>query len=367
MGLRIPILVPKGRKLRVVIYARYSTEEQDATSITDQFTSCRASLIDAGIKDADITELSDEEMSGELSSRHGINQVRDGVDDKLFDILLCEESSRLFRNQTACFELIETAVDNDIRAICFNDLIDTAEPDWDVRLHDAQRHHCEANRFTRLRIARKMQGLWKLGAAVGPLRTGYRRKPTTPATESDPAKGPFFDEIDPKWNTAIIELFERAANEDLPWSIGEWATKLGLPKCGNAKSPVWRDADVVAMVRRPIYRGVDEYRLTVQKRKRRSGQKRSVPNSPEEVWTRDMPHLRIVPDWLWYKANDAITKRRTRSSYVKGPEHPLTGLPRDSRDPLLNRCCDVCGGKMYGGGRNEGGYRCANAKRENAG
>jgi len=35
-------------------------------------------------------------------------------------------------------------------------------------------------------------------AAVGMLKPGYLRKPTAPATETEPAIGPFFDEVDRK-------------------------------------------------------------------------------------------------------------------------------------------------------------------------
>ncbi len=39
-----PIERPAGRRLRVLIYARYSTEEQNPRSIDDQFTFCIAFL-----------------------------------------------------------------------------------------------------------------------------------------------------------------------------------------------------------------------------------------------------------------------------------------------------------------------------------
>jgi hypothetical protein len=41
---------------------------------------------------------------------------------------------------------------------------------------------------------------------------------------------------------------------------------------------------------------------------------RSADEDPAAILTRDMPHLRIVPDWLWYQANRAIEERTTRKS-----------------------------------------------------
>jgi DNA invertase Pin-like site-specific DNA recombinase len=362
LRLRVPIVCPPGRKLRVLIYARYSSAEQQASSITDQIRFCKQFLEQLGIE-ADITELSDEETSGELRDRPGINEVRSGTDAKRWDLELYEDSSRMFRNHTACFELVETAVDNDIRVICINDFVDTAEPDWAARLNEAQRHHCEANRYTRYRIARNRRGLWESGAAMGLLLPGYQRRPTVAATLKEPAQGPFFDAIDPKEEKQIYEAYERVAREDPPWLVRQWLKSEKLRKCSNAKLPDYTDHDLNALIRRPIYRGVETYRATVTKKKLRSGKKRVVPNKPEEVWTRPMPHLRIVPDWLWYKANEAIDKRRRCENNPRGSDSPLYGKSRDSRGPLGDLfVCGICGAKMYKEGRIEGGYRCKNAK-----
>ena len=86
-------------------------------------------------------------------------------------------------------------------------------------------------------------------------------------------------------------------------------------------------------------------------------------NSPEAVLTRQAPHLRIVSDHVWYEANAAIDRRRSRLAVPSGADHPLTGKPRDSRGLLATIfVCGICGGPMHGEGRNEGGYRCARAK-----
>ena len=55
---------------------------------------------------------------------------------------------------------------------------------------------CPSNFYTRQRIRRAHDGLSARGAAVGNSVIGYKRRPTVPATESEPAKGTFYDEID---------------------------------------------------------------------------------------------------------------------------------------------------------------------------
>ena len=162
--LRTPITIPKGRPLRIVIFARYSSDEQNPRSIDDQVAYCRSFLESLDIQNASIDVITDEGISGEIVSRPGIEEVYAGCCDRRWDLLLCEDASRLYRHETACAELIETAVDEGIRCICINDLIDTAEEDWEDRLHEAMRHHAKCNRYTSRRIqtdALPLCGKWE--------------------------------------------------------------------------------------------------------------------------------------------------------------------------------------------------------------
>jgi DNA invertase Pin-like site-specific DNA recombinase len=133
----------RGPKLRVLVCARYSTEEQDASSIPDQDAYCRR-LVDQQEVEVGYELIFDAEMSGELVSRPGIDKVRQGISERRWDLIICEDSSRLYRNVGACISLVEEAVDNGIRVICINDDVDTAEEQWLDRLVEAQSHHTVA-------------------------------------------------------------------------------------------------------------------------------------------------------------------------------------------------------------------------------
>jgi DNA invertase Pin-like site-specific DNA recombinase len=367
LRVRIAIQKPAGRRLRVIIYARYSTEEQHPSSIDDQIAYCKEFLKTNGITDAEIVVFQDAEMSGELVSRPGIDEVRARIHSRWPDLLLCEDSSRLFRHETACGELIETAVDLNVRCIAINDDVDTFDEDWDDRLHEAARHHARANKYTARRIKRRMDGLWRMGAAIGLLRPGYKRKPTVPATATEPAQGPFFDEKDDEWIHVIYETYERVARKDPPWLVAQWVTEQKLPKCSNSTIKEWTDRNVIDLIKRTIYRGVETYRAKYVHKERRSGKRKQLRNQPGAVLTRLMEHLRIVPDGLWYAANEAITDRNLCGLGPSGLDHPLAGIPRDSRFALSKVFfCGVCKtGKMYKEGQPGAKYRtfyeCSNA------
>ena len=69
------------------------------------------------------------EISGEIADRPGINQVWAGIKDHRWDVILAEESSRLYQHMTLASLLFDTAVDAGIRVICPTDYIDTAD-EW---------------------------------------------------------------------------------------------------------------------------------------------------------------------------------------------------------------------------------------------
>jgi DNA invertase Pin-like site-specific DNA recombinase len=368
MNLRETLVMPADRPLDVLIHTRYSTDEQSQSSIDGQINSCQRFLTanlprDCTLEQVNVEIIREPEISGEIADRPGINQVWAGIKTHRWDVILAEESSRLYRHMTFASQFFDTAVDAGIRVICPTDFIDTADEDWPERLHAALGHHGRANHFTRRRIKRAQENRWLSGAAMGPLAIGYRRRPSIPATATDPARGPFFDSIDEERKPVIVEIFERTANDEPPWAIADWLTSITFPKAKNSQKPEWSAGNVTSLLRRPIYRGEEVFRTKFSKRELRTGRSKLVWNTADGVLTRKSEHLRMVSDWLWYRANAVIDRRCTRLHPPRGPEHPLAGKPRDSRKLLSTLfVCGICGGLMHAEGRNEGGYRCANAK-----
>ncbi len=318
------IAIPKGRKLRVLIYARYSTSEQRRRSIKAQIEYCKAFLEQLNITNVEFTVFFDEKLSGELRSRPGIDQVWEGTKGRCWDLLLVEDCSRLYRDDIWCVELVRLAVDQAIRVICISDEVDTADEGWEPRLKEAAQHHALHNKYCSKRIKRAHEELWYALAALGLLRPGYRRRPSILATDEHPEEGPYFDEIDDRWAPIILETFERVAAREPMWSIAEWLTLQGLPKCNNCKSSRWTEKNVKDLIRRTIYRGFETYRDHISKKENVTGKHKPEANDDDEVLTREMPHLRIVSDVLWHMANKVIDDRALMSDSRKGASIPTT-------------------------------------------
>lgn len=248
LRVRVPIAIPKGRKASFLSIARFSKEEQRKQSNPAQHRFNRSNINEnvENRNQCEWEEVSDAAISGELRNRPGIDYVREGIARRKWELIVAEDSSRIFRNLLFCLELVSAAVDKKIRIICINDDVDTAEPGWKERLQEAQKHHCQDNKYTRNRLERTIEDLWEDGAAVGHLRSGYDRIPSVPATAREPAEGPFFDKISKKWKPKcqvarairMGQAMEAAGISDpyirltsLPETVSRWRTE------GRRKKP----------------------------------------------------------------------------------------------------------------------------------
>src|SRR4051794_32694579 len=108
MRLRTNILTFAGRLLRVCIIARYSKEEKKRKkkSIEAQVLLCKQFLKQWGLTDDEviIEVIADEGISGELVDRPGILTLRARIEGRVFDLIIAEDSSRLYRHPSACYQ-----------------------------------------------------------------------------------------------------------------------------------------------------------------------------------------------------------------------------------------------------------------------
>ena len=152
MNLREPLAIPADRPLDVLIHARYSTDEQSQSSIDGQINSCQRFLTanlprECRPEQVNVEIIREPEISGEIADRPGINQVWAGMRDHRWDVILAEESSRLYRHMTFASQFFDTAVDAGIRVICPTDYIDQASPGKPLALRrgdGAARHRLQA-------------------------------------------------------------------------------------------------------------------------------------------------------------------------------------------------------------------------------
>ena len=208
-----------------------------------------------------------------------------------------------------------------------------------------QMQHARSNFYTRQRIERAHDGLWARGAAVGNTVIGYKRRPTVPATETEPAKGPFYDEIDEEKAVVIREVFERIAAGETAARGGRVA-RLDQVRQGQVVSAGQVDRrqrqldhppdDLPRLRDLPQEGGEAEaadrqvgVRLERRGQDRRLGRARTCGSCPMRSGIR--------PTRWW-------TSRRVFKKPVRGAGHPLRGTTRQRRGLLSGVfVCGICG------------------------
>jgi site-specific DNA recombinase len=82
--------------MKVAIYARYSTDMQDRTSIDGQYRNCEEVAAQAGY--TVVARFEDEGISGTDDSRPGYRALLAAAEARKFDGIVVDETSRLTRN-----------------------------------------------------------------------------------------------------------------------------------------------------------------------------------------------------------------------------------------------------------------------------
>jgi site-specific DNA recombinase len=336
---------------RCAIYARFSSDLQDARSIGDQVALCREYVQRQRYVVVGVYE--DAAASGaSLHGRPGILRLLADANAKVFDVLIVESMSRIGRDQEdrayvrkrlRFFGIgIETPSEGAVTP-----LIDGVRAALDSEyLEDLKRH-----------TRRGMIGRVRSGLSAGGLTYGY---------QPGEAKGELI--IVEHEAAIVLRIFEEYVAGRSPRTIAARLNADGI------KPPRGRDWQASAIngnsmrgsgiLMNSLYDGRLVWNRVSMHKNPDTGRRVSRAN-PEKDWlTTPVPHLRIVPRDLFAKVQAIKAARaKVRPEHSHRPRHLLAGLLR----------CGCCGSAMvvnnvghqgrriYCGRRKEGG-RCGNGK-----
>ena len=342
--------------MKAWLYARYSDKKQSPASIEDQFRICERIAERNGFQI--VGKHFDRAITGGTRQRPGYQEMLRAARAKRFDVLVAEDTSRLWRN------LAEQAP----RLAELSDLgIEVVTLDLDTRVESAgmlsavlgasaEAYRKEIARRTR----RGLEGRAKLGKSCGGRAYGY-----IAAKDSESGE----PEIHAEQANIVREIFQWYADGKSPRWIATELNRLNVPSPGaswnrtsdrlNAKRKRgWVPTAVhgdrrrgTGILNNPAYIG--------EKIWNRSMWKRSAADSLERRWQLNDPkllirhrdeRLRIVSQELW----DAVKRRQDDTAAMtiklRGALKKNGRLPRYLLSGLLR--CEECGG----------GFRCVNGR-----
>ena len=342
--------------MRTVIYARYSSQLQNARSCADQVADCRARCSADGWPV--VATFSDDAISGAAGigeeERPGLSAALALIEGGGADQLLAESTDRIARHQGDAFAVRERLEFAGARLFT---LLDGHVDDITGTIKGLLDHRFRKDLGARIR--RGQRGAVAEGRAPAGLAYGYRTANRIDE-RGEPIRG--LRAIEPGDAAIVRRIFEEYGRGDSPRAIAE---RLNAEGVKGPKGGTWRATTINGdrvrsngMLQNELYRGVLVHNRTQKVTDPRTRKVRIRPR-PESEWVREaVPNLAIVPEALWLRVQD-LRRRHTRlgRAPVRRPRHLLSGLVK----------CGCCGGgytvrgsSQWACGKYQDGRACTN-------
>ena len=336
---------------RCAIYARFSSDRQSPTSLTDQIRKCREYAAREGWKVLDAHIYLDEAVSGASADRDGLQKLLAAATQpaRLFDCILIDDSSRLTRRLADALNLYERLAFAGIRVVAVSQGVDTFNPQAELLIGVHGLIDAVYWRELGQKTHRGMTGLALRGAHTGGRCFGYR--------SVKDASGSARLEV----NEAEAEIVRRvfALYADTGYSLKRVAHTLNAegvsapqPRKGRMQSWCVSSVRHVLLNRRYVGKIVWNTRRKIRVP---GTNKRVFRPRPESEWiVQDAPQLRIVSEEVF--AGAARRFERVKRIYGRTGQEG-NGLIAGPRRYLFSGLlkCSVCGGSITlvcGRGRN---------------
>ena len=347
--------------LRCALYARYSSDQQRAASIEDQFRVCRERADREGWKIAGAYK--DSAVSGSsVILRPGVQALLEDAGRGQLDVVLAEALDRVSRDQA------DVAVLYKHLRFAGVGIVTLAEGEIN-ELHVGLKGTMNALFLKDLaaKTHRGQRGRVEAGKAGGSLGYGYDVVKALDVA-GEPIRGE--RRINEKQAEIVRRIFREFANGASPRAIARRLNDEGIP---GPRGKRWSENTLrghakrgTGLLNNELYVG----RLVWNRQRRtlnpETGRKVSRINPPEEWVIAEVPHLRILDDDLWQAAKRRQDESAERYAAViagvrRVRTNPLnaTHRPRHLLSGLLE--CGVCGGAYVKRGQDR--YACSNHAR----
>ena len=339
----------KGATLRVAVYARYSTDDQRASSIDDQVLACHETARRHGFEVTASLIFSDSAISGQAKStlkRTQYQAMREAVRSGEVDVLICDQQCRLARSAKESLTFFDELKAHKVRLLTA-DGMDSNDPTFQLMFGIKSVFSEFFVDETIYRVKRTMNADFDRGTMISAIPYGYKKDVVrSNATDS------CYWTVCPETSEVVKEIFRNRKNG---MSLNQIAAILNgrgvvTSRQGDEKSLYWRASGVWRMLQNAIYKGV--YQVNFQQDK----------NNPRREAQRLMTEFALVSAQDW-DACQALGKgstagvegalvagrQRQRATYGGG-KNPLAGVFR----------CGTCGVNLtcHQEGKGPGSVHC---------
>jgi site-specific DNA recombinase len=294
--------------IRVVLYARYSTDLQREASIEDQLRLCREHAKHQGWTVVD--SYSDRAISGASMLRPGLQELIADAARGRFDVVLAEAMDRLSRDQEDIAGLYKRLSFAAVR------IVTIAEGDIS-EMHIGLKGTMNALflKDLALKTHRGLRGRVEAGKSGGGNAYGYKVVRSFNA-DSSPTAGE--RQIEPIEAETVRRIFRDFANDQSPRAIAHALNKENIPGPrdeGRGQSTINGNAERgTGILNNELYIGRLVWNRLRYVKDPSTGRRVSRPNPPESWVITEVPELRIVDDELWQAVKSRQTKARKQDA-----------------------------------------------------
>ena len=381
--------------MKAAIYARFSTNLQNDESTEDQARVCREYAQREGWEVASTYE--DKGISGGDTDRPGYQKMLTAARADKFDIILCEDVSRLWRKESEQSRCVEELRYLKKHIIGVNDGIDTRREGFEYLLAIKGVQNASYCNEIGKRTHRGLSGRALQGKSAGGRAYGYQPvyETVTDAKTGRPKVVPARREIVPVQARWVKKIFEWYANGHSPRWIANELNRLGVPSPGATWNRVVRRKDGkwlasaihgdprkgVGILNNELYIGWQVWNRSrwvavpdeIRTQRGTRGKKEREERPIDEQIRKEVPELRLIEQALWDRVKARQAEVHTASKTIRAALHKnaRTGAgPKYLFSGLLK--CAQCGANFvvvsayqYGCGSNVNGGKnaCANTLR----
>ncbi len=340
-------------------YLRYSCDNSNPRSLAQQLRNVldRARRENAFIPWAYV--FADAAVTGTVASRRGYELAKQtlGYSAGGPQMLFFDELGRAGRDTIENLKLGRYVESLGKHLIGVTDGIDSRGQQWKMMLTFYGMLNEAYVDQLREKVDRGMSDAFRQGRNLHSAPFGYKLEPVTDGQGSPQlnSKGKVVQRlvIDEEAARYVREVFELYAERK--WSLLRIARHLNrLQVAGRTK---WHVTNIRQILRRRTYIGIECYGMTRQVRDPETG-RMTVHKLPEEQWKkRESPHLRIVSQEMWDKAQQRLQETGdvfSRQRQTQASKSRVDVYPR----ALFRPICGSCGTPLHFGKSGTGASFC---------
>lgn len=276
--------------MRAALYARFSTENQRDASIDDQIRECRA--LAESEKFTVVMSFEDKGISGGTDERPGYQGLLAAARAKLFDVIVVEDLSRLWRNRGEYGSRTVELEDLGIALVTVHG-DDTRRDGWGLVLGIKSAMAEEYRKVISRNTRRGLHGKALAGTATGGHCFGYRTGPDGRWAIYEPEA------------VVVRDIFTLASGGGSNRRIATQLNDLGIRSASGGR---WAHSSIDTLLRNPRYSGRVVFGRRETRHSAANSRKVKLIARSKPVVDREAPELAIVDRATF----DAVQKIRGR-------------------------------------------------------